>query len=344
MRIEIVDPLAHSDWNGLLLRSGNHQFFHSAAWAKVLVDRYGYRPIYFAGFNTDQLRFLMPMMEVTSCITGKRGVSLPFADHCTVFDNQSGLLAEAIQKAKEVGKAERWRYIEWRGIAPTISSAVPSDFFFTHDVDLQKTETELFSSLENSNRTSIRKANKSGVFIEISRSFNSLKSFYRLHCLTRKRHGLPPQSFAFFKNIFDSVIVIDLGIFVTAFFSGKAIAAAIFFNFGTRSIFKYGASDMDFQHMRPNNLAMWETISWYRERGIESLNLGRTDPWNHGLLHFKRLWGARERRLDYHRYDFKSSSFIAHPARHSVASSRLFVHIPTIVSRLAGRFLYKHMG
>lgn len=344
MRIEIVDPLAHPDWNGLLLRSGNHIFFHSAAWAKVLVDSYGYRPIYFAGFNADQLCFLMPLMEVASRITGKRGVSLPFADLCHVFDNESGLLAEAIQKAKEVGKAERWRYIEWRGLAPTVSSAAPSQVFITHDVDLQKTENELFSSLKGSNRTSIRKAKKSGIFIEISKSFDSLKSFYRLHCLTRKRHGLPPQPFNFFKNILDSVIVNDLGILVTAVFSGKAIAAKIFFNFGTRAMFKYGASDMAYQNLRPNNLVMWEAMNQYRERGFESLNLGRTEYRNHGLLHFKRLWGARERPLEYQRYVLKSSSFVAHLDENSWAFSRLFVHMPTIASRLAGRFLYKHVG
>ena len=40
----------------------------------------------------------------------------------------------------------------------------------------------------------------------ICESFESIKDFYRLNCLTRRMHGLPPQPFSFFKKIHEHII------------------------------------------------------------------------------------------------------------------------------------------
>jgi len=123
--------------------------------------------------------------------------------------------------------------------------------------------------------------------------------------MTRKRHGLPPQPFVFFKNVFDYIISKGYGIVVSALQSNTTIGASVFFHFGKNALYKYGASDMKFQNLRPNNLIMWEAIKWYRNRGNETINFGRTEPYNLGLLRFKRLWGASESPIKYYRYECK---------------------------------------
>jgi len=60
------------------------------------------------------------------------------------------------------------------------------------------------------------------------------------------------------KNIFDHVISRDHGDVVLASFNEKVIAGAVYFDFGEKAIFKYGASDRAYHHLRPNNLIMWE--------------------------------------------------------------------------------------
>ena len=344
MELELVDPTQYPSWDSLLLQSQDHSFFHSSAWAKVLIDSYGYRATYTASIENGSLVFLMPLMEVVSLLTGKRGVSLPFTDACPVFDDNSGALPRAIREAMDLGKARRWRYIEWRGADLPIADAAPSEAFLSHDISLLGTENDLFASLESSNRRGIRKAMKSGVVAEISRSWDSMASFYRLQCLTRQRHGLPPQSLAFFKNVYNSVILKDLGHVVTATLSGRMIAASVFFHFGGRAIYKYGASDLAYQEHRPNNLTMWEAMNWYRGQGFESLNLGRTEEGNQGLIRYKRLWGGRESRIEYHRYDLRNSRFLQMSGKRGALASRLFAHMPKPALRLAGRLLYKHFG
>jgi len=343
MSLEIINPIEYPDWDTLLLRNRDFSFFHSAAWAKVLKESYGYDPVYFVSIEDGRLSLLMPFMNIVSPLTGRRGVSLPFTDRCAPFFLREELLGAGVERAIDYGKEARWKYIEWRDAAYLSKESSPSEVYYTHDLDLMRSETDLFSSLRGSNRRNINKAIREGVSIKISCPLSSLKSFYRLHCMTRKRHGLPPQPFFFFKKILDSVISKGYGIVVSAFHSNTMIAASIFFHFGKKAIFKYGASDFKYQKFRPNNLINWEVIKWYRNQGYETLNFGRTEFDNHGLLHFKRQWGAIESPLKYYRYDFDKKAYLENHKRIEFQRN-IFARTPASILRIFGQLFYKHFG
>jgi hypothetical protein len=99
VNLQIIDPLGYPGWDELLLRSRDPTFFHSSAWAEVLRAAYRYRPLYFASFENAELAWLMPFMEIRSLLTGRRGVSLPFSDHCPPHRRESASLEEAVQCA-----------------------------------------------------------------------------------------------------------------------------------------------------------------------------------------------------------------------------------------------------
>jgi hypothetical protein len=343
MNLEIINPIEYPDWDTLLIRNGDFSFFHSAAWAKVLKESYGYDPVYFASIEAGRLFLLMPFMNVVSPLTGRRGVSLPFTDRCAPFFLRKELLGDAVEQATGYGIKAGWKYIEWRDADYFSKDPSPWEVYYTHDLNLMRTESELFSSLKDSNRRNIHKAIREGVSIKIDYSLSSVKSFYRLNCMTRRRHGLPPQPFIFFKNVFDSVISKGNGIVVSAFHSNTMIAASVFFHFGKQAMFKYGASDMKHQNLRPNNLIMWEAIKWYRNQGYETLNFGRTEFDNHGLIHFKRLWGPIERTLKYYRYDYKKKIYLQNKQRIGF-QKKIFLRTPASILRILGRLFYKHIA
>ena len=78
----IIDPRTYSSWDDILLRTPGSSFFQTSAWARVLAESYGYTPLYFTVIEDGQFEALVPLMEVNSILTGKRGVSLPFTDFC----------------------------------------------------------------------------------------------------------------------------------------------------------------------------------------------------------------------------------------------------------------------
>jgi hypothetical protein len=345
LRLEVINPSNYEDWDSILLSNNNPSFFHTSVWAKVLEETYQFKPTYFILFDEKgRLALSVPLMEVSSFLTGRRGVSLPFTDECVPYVLSSEILEESVRYIIRYGENAQWRYIEWRDSAYFSKEVSPWTVYYTHNLNLLRSESELLSLLRDNNRRNIKKGIKEGVSIKIDQSLDSLKSFYLLHCATRKRHGLPPQPFSFFRNIFSHVISKGYGIIVSASHSERVVAASIFFHFGRRAIYKYGASDMRCQSLRPNNLIMWEAIKWYRNRDFENLNFGRTELENSGLLQYKRMWGAAESSLMYYRYDLRKETFLQNRPKGGDFQKRLFTQLPSSVLRIIGSLAYKHMA
>jgi lipid II:glycine glycyltransferase (peptidoglycan interpeptide bridge formation enzyme) len=344
MNLEILNPLTYPNWDNFLLTHEDHSFFHTSAWARVLSESYGYKPLYFTAIQNGRLSALMPLMEVNSFLTGRRGVSLPFTDYCQAMADNQDAYQKIIRGITDYGKEAGWKYLELRNGKNRFPNMTPSSTYYTHSLDLTPNEQMLLKSFRSSTKRNIKKAENEGVETELYNSFDSVKEFYRLNCLTRKCHGIPPQPFLFFENIFRHIISKNQGSVVLAAFSKKIIAGAVYFHFNSSAIYKYGASDRNYQYLRANNLVMWEAIKRYSQNGCKTLDFGRTEPENLGLLQFKRGWGATEKLIRYYKYDLKRSSFVREHSQLKGWHNMFFTTAPISVSKLIGSLLYKHMG
>jgi hypothetical protein len=312
--------------------------FQRPEWEKVLTDTYGYIPVPFAGSTGSRL----PLLEVRSSLTGRRGISLPFTDHCEPLMVEENSFPELFQQAVEMGKSRGWKSLELRGGRKFLPDAPASVSFYGHTVDLAGDENQLFNRLESSVRRAIRKAQNGPVVVTVAADLAAVRIFYSLHCRTRRRHGLPPQPFSFFRNIHRHLISQNRGAVVLASYLGQPVAAAMHFCSGEEAIYKFGASDEAGQHLRANNLVMWEAMRWHRRNGARKLDLGRTSLANDGLRRFKIGWAAAERKIEYFKFDLRQNGFVA--SRDEVAGwhTRVFRTLPVWASRLAGAALYRH--
>ncbi len=340
--VQPVNPARCKDWDGSLTRHPDHSFFHSAAWARVLESTYGFTPAYFAINNGDGLQSLLPLMEVDSWLTGRRGIALPFTDDCHPLSSDDDSFGRLVKSAVDYGRARAWRYIEFRGGRGLFEGASPALSFYNHRLNLLNDEDLMFARLGASARRAVRKAVKSGVTVEISRSLDAIRAFHALQCKTRKTHGLPPQSFAFFQNIHEHILAQNRGIVVLARYEGHVVAAAVYFHLGRQAIYKYGASDRSFQRLRGNNLVMWEAIKWHASNGCTTLDLGRTSLANEGVRRFKLGWGVEEKTIDYVKYDLRRDQFVSEPDESFGWYNRCFQMMPVALSRMIGAVLYRH--
>jgi lipid II:glycine glycyltransferase (peptidoglycan interpeptide bridge formation enzyme) len=131
---------------------------------------------------------------------------------------------------------------------------------------------------------------------------------------------------------------------VLASYNGKTIAGAMYFHLGSKTIYKYGASDKKYLHLRPNNLVMWEAIKWYSTNGFRSLSFGRTAPDSKGLRQFKAGWGTDETTIKYYTYDLIKKDFITRKPPVSGFHKKVFNAMPINLLKITGSLLYKHMG
>ena len=339
-----VNPLDYPGWDSLLAAHPGFSFFHSAAWATVLAETYRCSPVYFTVFRGDCLVALLPVMEINSWLTGRRGVALPFSDACEPLGDGAVLKDTLIPEVLHYGRERDWKYFECRGGKELFNQAQPLQTFFIHELKLFKDETHLFAQVKRAARGAVRKAEKSGVTIEISQTLEAVTRYYSLHCQTRKRHGLPPQPFAFFQNIQKYVLAREKGIVVLARHGQNLIAGAIYFHFGETAIYKFGASDEAFQDFRGNNLVMWSAMKWYASKGVALLHFGRTSIGNEGLRKFKLSWGTEERQMDYFKYDFRHDHFVTGKDGAVGWHNPVFRRAPDFVSRMIGAALYRHIA
>jgi lipid II:glycine glycyltransferase (peptidoglycan interpeptide bridge formation enzyme) len=344
MNLQIISPITYPDWDNLVLSHPDYSFFHSSAWAKVLSEAYGYTPLYFTVFQDEKLSALLPLMEVDSFLTGKRGVSLPFTDYCEPIVSDGITFQELLNFVLAEGKERNWKYLELRSFKNLSPSDLPSFTYLGHTLNLSDKENQTFSSFRDSTKRNIKKANKEGVEVKIFHSAESVGEFYRLNCTTRKQHGLPPQPYLFFKKVYDQIIHKNLGFVVLACFKDKPIAGAVYFYFGEKTVYKYGASDLNYQNLRANNLVMWEAVKWCCQNGFKHFCFGRTEPENQGLIQFKSGWGTTEQQINYYKYDFKKGSFVSSPSKVTDFHNRIFKNIPLPILNKVGSILYKHVG
>ena len=344
-RLEVVDPTRFPGWDERLSFHPDATVFHTSAWARVLSEMYGYLPTYFTFFEKDQLVGLLPFMEIRSWITGTRGVSLPFSDECAPILPHGFGFDEAMGQVNALAEARGWRTVEIRGRVPGMENLPASTEFLSHDLDLTGGESLLYSRYRPNVHRNIRKAEREGISVSEDNTAEGLREFYRLNCLTRREHGLPPQPIRFFEHIREHVLEKGLGFLMMARHEKKAIAGALFLLHGGKAIYKYGASDRRYQEFRANNLTFRDAIRLLCRKGARTLSFGRTDIGQEGLRQFKLSWGTTETRVQYVKYDVRSKSYLGGtPARQSTAWKSTMSNLPIPVLRIIGNVAYRHIG
>jgi hypothetical protein len=338
-----VDPLRDPEWDNAIKDAPEATIFHTSHWAKVLSGTYGYVPHYFLAEHSGK-RIALCLFEVDSWLTGRRASSLPFTDECEVLGigNDPERWRGVLEFSAALARNNKWKAVEFRGIPPIAVSAPAT--FFGHELDLSASVEQLFSNCDSSVRRAVRKAERSGVTVGIERSRGAIQEYFRLHCLTRKKHGVPPQPFRFFEQIYLHIIESGLGFVALGKLAGRVLAGAIFFNYGQKALYKFGASDPAADHFRPSNLVMWGAIRHLAQQGSESLCFGRTSLHQEGLRKYKLGWGAKEKEIRYLQIKANSKGYDVAPVEQGRESNRLFSRLPLPVLKQIGVWAYPHVG
>jgi lipid II:glycine glycyltransferase (peptidoglycan interpeptide bridge formation enzyme) len=218
----------------------------------------------------------------------------------------------------------------------------PGGTYCLHSLDLETGASEIFRRFHaSSTQRAIRRAERENLTWESGRSERLLAGFYRLLRMTRRRHGLPPQPIAWFRNL-----IACLGDAVTIHVAdkdGRPVASVLTLSFRKTMVYKYGGSDASRHSLGGMPFLFWRVIQDACEHGFVELDLGRSDLNQSGLIAFKDHLGAAQSTLTYCRYpgalrDVRVSDLVSRVARGIVP------HLPNVALDLAGRLLYRHVG
>lgn len=148
--------------------------------------------------------------------------------------------------------------------------------FSNTEIDLSISEDDIFANMKGSCRTSIRKAEKSGVSIEIADD-NQFSSEYHTQ-LTEvfAKRGLKPT------YSIDRVGLLRKHLGPTGHLllvrarnaEGVCIATGIYPAFRDRMYFWGGASLGKYQILQPNELVQWFAMRYWKDRGAKACDMG----------------------------------------------------------------------
>jgi CelD/BcsL family acetyltransferase involved in cellulose biosynthesis len=345
VRATAIDPIADPAWTRLLERSPGAGPFHHPHWLALLSEQYGYAmEAVCAEDEEGELVAGLPVAHVSSRLTGRRLVALPFTDLCPPVVAAGASMAAHMTLGAALDRSRRRYGLALEVRAPYLD--VPGGWrgrsFLHHTLALERDIGAVEARATPQIARGIRKAQREGVEIEFGTDRDALDRFYRLHLHTRRRLGVPTQPKRFIRGL-AGLLDAGLGWVALARRGEATVAGAVFLSFGGTVVYKYGASDARHLRARPNNLLFAAAIRRACAEGAHTLDLGRTDLDNPGLARFKRAWGAEERTVSYvvlgdDHGDGARVSGVPAPMGTVIRRG------PPVVGRLIGAAFYRHAG
>lgn len=346
-RVSVLDPTVDPRWSRFLAAHPRASVFHSPAWLEVIRATYGYQPLVFTTAGAgEELSNGAVFSIVRSWLVGPRLVSLPFSDHVDpLVDSQEDLCAllDAFEKGQQAGL---WKSVELRPPCTSSTESHWGDFhegqrFALHQVDLTPDLDTVFSRFhKDSIQRRIRKAEREGVKYLEGRSEKLLADFFRLMVLTRKRLSVPPPPLSWFRNVIEHLGE-DATIRV-ARYQGHPVAAVLSLLYKQTAVYKYGCTDDRYHKLGAMPFLFWKMIQDAKHYGAQSLDLGRSDLYNQGLITFKEKFGATRSDLVYRKYPGSRG-----PAAENWklrTAKRVFHLLPHSLLTRAGEIIYPHIG
>lgn len=145
----------------------------------------------------------------------------------------------------------------------------------TYEVDLGRSEDEIFKAMSSACRRAVRKSDKSGVRVEVASGPEfAAEYFAQLQDVFAKQTLRPPYGVERVRSLIENVGPDNLLLLRARGPEGNSIATGIFPYAGTYACFWGGASWRQFQSVRPNEALFWGAMQQLRRRGVELFDLG----------------------------------------------------------------------
>jgi hypothetical protein len=324
-------------WQRLLSEVGSAGLYHRDSWVKVLAHSYGFQFWLATLSERDEI--------IAGCIFAqprfsRRLISLPFSDACPPLSREPQGAADLLDTL--AAAAPPGRIYEVRDVRGP-SSWATVECFVKWQLPLDRPLRQIERSLSVNFRRNLRRAAREAIIIEHGSSLDFLQRFYTLQLLSRRRLGLPPQPWKFFKLVREGFAPTDNFEVWMAKENGKDVASAVFLHDRFVVHYKWGARRSN-SPSSANHLLFWNAIEEFASRAL-IFDLGRTDVRNQGLMRFKRELGASPRPLP--------SSFYPQAPKHVSSEiltgnwafmAKSWRHLPIFATALAGRLIYRFLA
>ena len=280
-------------WRDFVETIPDATLYHSEPWLQLLKAAHGIN-VHVATLEDGAEILAGCLFARSSRVVGGRLVSLPDSEHCPLLARDD-ISARALLDALAAHPQTRAGF-EIHGTAAQAPWETV-DVFAKWSINLDQTAGALQKALDKDVRRNVRRALETGVRETHGDSIEHLRRFYRLHLETRRRLGVPPRPFRYFKilqQIFGPRGSLSVWL---ADSRGSDLAGLLMLHEGDTVYAKMNVRSADCPH-GPNHLLFTNALTEFAGRA-KAWDLGRVDVRNRGLTEFKKRLGATSTPLPY---------------------------------------------
>lgn len=154
---------------------------------------------------------------------------------------------------------------------------------------LELDDEAMFLSFEKKVRKNVRKAERSGLIVEIDEHGTRVDEFLRIYARTMERRNAP-EAYRFPREFFESIHDNLEGFFAYAYvlYEQKVISTELLLVSASNVYSFLGGTEDEYFEARPNDLLKYEVIRWARFKGKTSYVLGGGAVPNDGIEKYKK--------------------------------------------------------
>jgi len=339
--LSFIDP-SDPRWVAFINEHPDSSIFHHPGWIELVAKSYGYTPHIAVLLGQDsQIKVGLPLIEIQGLFKKRKWVSLPFTDHCSPLYQDPAESSQFLDALQHEALNRNIADIQIRWNAQSSGFQPEAEFYFT-SLALDPDPAVVTRRIKGNDLRKLRAAERHNITVDRGTSTQFMDAFYSLHLDTRHRKGLPIQPRKFFENMQHDLLEKGLGFVMLAKQSDEPVAGVIYLNWKDKLVYKFAASNQKGRQTYASDPVVWEAIRWGCENGYSSLDWGRTDLDDEGLLRFKMRWGSQEDRLIYVSNQPPTSGSVKE--KMAPILQKIISKSPKFVSRLTGEILYKYFG
>jgi FemAB-related protein (PEP-CTERM system-associated) len=339
--VRVASAAADLVSSGAMAGLDGSRLAHAPEWVSVIRTAYGHDPLYLRAEDPEGRRGALPAFIVRRPLGGTVVSSMPFLDGggpCsssrTVAD---ALVVRLIDEARRLG-ADRveLRCAERLGIAQR-----PMEHKVNLTLSLPPEAGRLWRQLDGSVRNQIRKAERSGLSIEIGGG-EKLDDFYAIFAMRMRELGSPVHARRFFGAIVDAFA--DRARLTVVRKGTTPVGGLVALAFKDVFTVPWASCLSEYRALCPNMLLYWETIRSACAQGFHRFDFGRSTRGS-GTYRFKRQWGAEEEALFWYTIPMSGGRLRHHQSagRSAAFLTESWRRLPLGVTRRLGPHIRKYL-
>jgi CelD/BcsL family acetyltransferase involved in cellulose biosynthesis len=334
------------------------------------VDTYGHDRWNVVVRRDGEIVGALPLVHIRNRVFGSKLVSPPFGERGGPLlanradtDTCNRLLTHVADLADEL----RVDFVSLRGVeqqvpdeigtsngaGPTTEAGIQGrldefegrERFVTFRIPLHGTEDDRRERIKSSRRRQIRQVEENpDLTYEIGDSMDQFREYYRLYLRSVRGHGTPAHSFAFYRQLWQSLAAEGALRLSLIRRHGEVINGMLNLASGS-TVSQWGVvNDYDYRDLNGGSYLLWKSMARAAEDGFETYELGRTREGS-GVYMFKKSFGGEKHWYRDLHYFPSEDGALPHPDQSKYDPIKhVWKRLPIAATRLLGPPVRKHIS